>query len=101
MIAEAPGLDRDEGVADIIGQLAHRDHFALIMSAPRDRASLGVDERDVAAGIIDEEVAGVGELGKPMGKDEAAGKKTPDEPDDDRVTQQRAALRRLVTERAW
>jgi hypothetical protein len=79
MITEPSVLDGDEGVADIRGQRVERDDLTLVVSAPRDRPALDIDQRDIAAGIVDEQICRVGEVRDPGVKNRASGENAPDQ----------------------
>ncbi len=90
MVAEAAVFDRDEGVPDIGGKLAHRDFFARGQAAAGDHASFGIQHRNVVSGLIGEKVARIGQIGEPVGEHDPAGEKHPEGGNDQRDTALRA-----------
>src|SRR5215471_8038123 len=92
MVAEAPVLDGDERVADILGKLAERDDLALVVAAPSNHAARGVQKGDVASWVIDQEVGRIREGVYPVRNDKPAGEKHPDETDEQCVAHHRTLL---------
>ena len=94
MITEAAVLDRDEGVADIGRQFADADIGALRQAAPGQQAALVIEQCDIVAGLIGQQICGVGKVVQPMGEHDAAGKERPDEGDKDGVARKAERLGR-------